>query len=155
MNEKIKKINTQLNILGDEILNNKEILKVIMEQQISLEKHFQEIVISDNKLMLPINSSSKIDFVPICEIMYCKANLSYTEIVTLNHNNILSSKSISDFEESLTNCSFFKISKSALVNTKFIHSYNKKNNQILMKNKELLEVARRRRSDFLEMISTT
>jgi len=152
LEEKIKHINSHLSSLTDEIITNKEILKIVMEQQVSLEKHFQEIITTNNKLTLPINSSSKIDFVPICEIMYCQAELSYTHVHTINHNIILSTKTINELELSLTNCSFFKVSKSILVNTKFIHSFNKKNNQIIMKNNDLIDVARRRRTDFLETV---
>ena len=152
MKNLIKSITSKLSNLDNEILNNKEILKSIMDQQIQIETDFQKIIKSKNQLILPINSSSKIDFVPICEIMYCKANLSYTEIVTLNHNNVMASKPITEFEETLADYSFFKISKSVLINTQFIHSYNKQNNQVIMKNKELLDVARRRKLDFLELI---
>ena len=147
--------NKRLNSLEDILSNNSNVLSSLMKHQISLESHLQELIKSNSSQTIAIKGASKIDFIPICEIIYCSANLAYTEIISVNNNKVISTKSINEFDEHLSAYSFFRISKSLLVNTKHIHSYNKKSSQILMKNKDLLDVARRRKSDFLSAILPT
>jgi len=134
------------------ISNTNNVLSSLMEHHISLESHLQNIIKTNLPQTIAINGASKIDFIPINEIIYCSANLSYTDIISTNNSRVIATKPINDFEEYLAGHSFFRISKSLLVNTKHIHSYNKKSGQLLMQNKDLLDVARRRKSVFLETV---
>ena len=142
----------KLNKLEQIIINTNEVLGSLIKYQVSLETQLQELIKSNNSPIIPIKSASKIDFIPVSEILYCSADLAYTQITTLNNNKILATKTINEFEDHLSCYSFFRISKSLLVNIKHIHSYNRKNSQILMHNKEILDVARRRKTEFLSAI---
>ncbi len=147
-----KLFNDRLNALENIINNNNAILSSLMQHQISLETHLQDLIKSNINQTIAVKGANKIDFIPINEIVYCCASLAYTEIISLNNHKVISTKSINDFDTNLSGYSFFRISKSLLVNTKHIHSYNKKSGQILMQNKDLLDVARRRKTEFLSII---
>lgn len=135
------------------VLSNSNVLQSLMEVQVSLEKQLQELIKFNNPPIITIRGAKQIDFIPLNEIIYCSADLSYTNIITENHNIILATKSINEFEGIFKNYTFFKISKSLLINLNQIHSYNRKNNQVVMKNKDLLDVARRRKTEFLTAIA--
>tara|TARA_B100002051_G_C16384910_1_gene462318 strand:+ start:130 stop:567 length:438 start_codon:yes stop_codon:yes gene_type:complete len=139
--------------IEEAVLSNSNVLHSLMKVQVSLEKQLQELIKYNNPPVITIRGAKRIDFIPLNEIIYCSADLSYTNIITENHNSILATKSINEFEVVFENYSFFKISKSLLVNLNQIHSYNRKNNQVIMKNKDLLDVARRRKSEFLMAIN--
>jgi two-component system, LytTR family, response regulator len=151
-NNTIVVLNKQLKDLQEYIIDSNLTLKALMECQISLESQFQEMIKLNNDPTISIKSASKIDFVPIKEIIYLTADLSYTEIISENHSKILASKPINDFDLFLTHYSFYRINKSVLINLQQVHSYNRKNNQVIMKNKDVLDVARRRKTDFLTTI---
>lgn len=142
----------RLDSLEEIMVNTSNALSSLMEQQISLETHLQSLIKSNSTQTIAIKGASKIDFIPINEIIYCSANLAYTDIISINNNKVIASKSINEFEVYLSGYPFFRISKSFLVSINHIHSYNKRSGQILMKNKDLLDVARRRKTEFLSAI---
>ncbi len=144
--------NKRLQSLEDSVFSSNSVLESLLNYQISLETQLQELIRTNGSATIPIKSASKIDFVPIKEIIYLTADLSYTQVISKNHTTILASKPINDFENFLSFYSFYRISKSILINIEQVHSYNRKNNQVIMKNKDILDVARRRKADFLTVI---
>ncbi len=154
MKESIKQLHSQINKLEEILFTSNQNLDFLMNHQISFKTQLQEIIILNKSEIIAVKSASKIDFIPVNEIMYFSADLSYTEIVTVNHGKKYATKSINEYEEYLFNHPFFRISKSFLVNTKYIHSYDRRTGQILMRNRDLLDVARRRRTEFLTNIIT-
>lgn len=145
-------IENKLKLIEESIANNHHSLRSLMQYQISLEKQLQELILTNESPTIAIRGAKKIDFVSINEIIYCVADLSYTEIITESHTKLLASKSINDYEKFLSHYCFYRISKSLLVNVKQIHSYDRQNNKVIMKNRDVLDVARRRKSDFLNTI---
>ncbi|HEY9081800.1 MAG TPA: LytTR family DNA-binding domain-containing protein [Vicingaceae bacterium] len=119
-----------------------------------LESQVQELLKIRQSSTIPIKGISKINFVPINQIQYFKANQSYTNVITERHDIILATKSIREFEALLDDFFFFKINKSVLINTHKIHSFDKKSNQIIMNNNDSFEISRRRKCDFLSVIDS-
>ena len=117
-----------------------------------LESQVQELLKIRQSSTIPIKGISKINFVPINQIQYFKANQSYTNVITERHDIILATKSIREFEALLDDYFFFKINKSVLINTHKIYSFDKKSNQIIMNNNDSFEISRRRKCDFLSVI---
>lgn len=154
MDKETDKIITRLTNLEEVILSTKTTLSSLIDLQLSLETSLQQLLSDNKNEIIAIKSASKIDLIPVKEIIYCSADLAYTEIITVNHGKIYATKTINEYEEYLFNHSFFRISKSFLVNTKYIHSYDRRTGQILMRNRDLLDVARRRRTEFLTNIIT-
>jgi two-component system LytT family response regulator len=148
LNQSIKKIGE----LEGLVLKTKDVLVEMMEKQTALDVHFQELKKHQEIHKIAINSATRIDFVIVDEIIFCKANLACTEIITFNDNNLTARKSLNDFEIQLSNESFIRISKSLLINVNHIHSFNKKTSQVTMKDNSTLDVARRRKTSFIAKI---
>jgi two-component system LytT family response regulator len=138
--------------LEDVVLNISQAISKLIENQMSLEVHLQEIIKSNTVRTVAVNSASKIDFIPVDDIIYCSADSSYTKIMLLENNDLFVTKSMNEFEKKLSNFSFFRISKSFLINLRNVHSFNKKSNQVLMKNQTVLEVSRRKKAEFMTAI---
>lgn len=154
MDKEEESLKSRLNKLEDILMSTKNTLSSLIDYQISLETNLQELIQSKRSETIAIKSASKINFLPVHEILYCTASLSYTEIISINNNKIFATKSINEFEDLFLDYSFFRISKSLLINTKYIHSYDRRTGQVLMKNQDLLDVARRRKTEFLSNIIT-
>jgi two-component system LytT family response regulator len=91
-------------------------------------------------------------FIELDHIIRCEANGSYTIIYTTNKQKILASKSIKEYEEILPSYQFFRIHNSHLVNINRMMKYNKgRGGSVTMEDGTQIEVASRRRSDFLKM----
>lgn len=102
---------------------------------------------------IAIASVSTIEFVNISDIIYCKADNVYTDVYLLN-STITSTKNLKDFEDLLTPHFFFRVHHSYLININHIKKYIKgEGGTVLMLNDREIEVSRRRKSAFLELLS--
>lgn len=91
-------------------------------------------------------------FIELDHIIRCEANGAYTIIYTINKQKILASKSIKEYEEILPSYQFFRIHNSHLVNINRMMKYNKgRGGSVTMEDGTQIEVASRRRSDFIKM----
>jgi two-component system LytT family response regulator len=86
------------------------------------------------------------------EIVRCEANGAYTYIVTSKKEKIIASKNIKEYETILPKTNFFRIHNSHLININRILKYNKgRGGTVTMEDGAQIEVASRRRSEFLNM----
>jgi len=93
-------------------------------------------------------------FLDIHEIVYCKADDNYTEIILNNKEKIVVSKTLKDVEEMLEGYSFFRIHQSYLINLKFMQRYVKGDGgYVVMKDGASLDVSRRKKEEFLLRIA--
>lgn len=94
------------------------------------------------------------EFISIDEIVYCEANGPYTFIFTADGKKMTSSKSIKEFEEMLPDSLFFRSHHAFLINLNKIKKYHKgRGGEVEMDNGAKLEVATRRKDDFLRRIN--
>lgn len=92
-------------------------------------------------------------FIPLSDIIYLKAENSYTILYTTNGQKITTSKPISRFEQALETPWFFRIHKSYIINTSQFKAYLSKNGGIaVMSNEDKLLISRYRLSRFLEVM---
>lgn len=90
------------------------------------------------------------EFVPINEIIYCKANGAYTDIILLNNRKLLLSKSLGETESLLPAEIFERIHHSLVVNTQHINQYKKTSgSSIIMNNGDELSVAKSKKDQLL------
>jgi len=118
----------------------------------ALESILQGVGETKSSNIITIKSATKIEFVPINDIVCCSADYGYTEVKLIGDKTITATKPLSTFEQILQEHSFFKISKSHVINTNYIVTFYKDRNQILLKGDVLLDVSRRRRVEFLKML---
>lgn len=129
------------------------------KQKIELKEQRIELLIENlsnnpsefNKIVLP--DYNGYTMVKISDIIYCKADGSYTEVHLINGKKIIASKLLKSLEELLPQATFYRIHKSYLVNLNLIKRFNKTDGyQVLMENNILLDVSERNKKEFLEKI---
>jgi len=102
---------------------------------------------------IAIASVNAIEFVNISDIIYCKADNVYTE-VHLRDSIITATKNLKDFDDILSTHSFFRVHHSYLINMNHIKKYIKGDGgTVIMNNDAEIEVSRRRKSAFLELLA--
>ncbi|MDB5271727.1 MAG: two component transcriptional regulator, LytTR family [Chitinophagaceae bacterium] len=86
------------------------------------------------------------------ELIRCEAKSNYTSFLFKN-THVLASKPLKEYEEILPSSQFFRIHKSHLIHLKYVKGFNVKTSCVEMTDGSVLEVARRRKETFLELMS--
>jgi|APCry1669189101_1035198.scaffolds.fasta_scaffold00030_21 two-component system, LytTR family, response regulator len=91
-------------------------------------------------------------FTHVGDIVYCTADGSYTRVSLFDKGEILLSKPLGDVEDLLADYHFFRIHNSSLVNLKQVRKYIRgEGGEVVMSNGQNLQVARMRKTDFLNV----
>ena len=99
---------------------------------------------------LAIHTPKGLDFIKINDILRIEAKGNYSTIYMNDGKNIMSSKIIKDFEDILPNDIFFRVHHSHIINLNAIKKYYKgRGGYIVMKDDTIIEIAVRRKQDFL------
>jgi two-component system, LytTR family, response regulator len=119
--------------------------------------HFIHSIDEKNQLVknISVHQSDKVHVIDINDICYIQASRNYSEIITDTNQKLLSTKTLSDYEELLNNHSnFLRINKSILVNINYIKEYTKGSSCLIMiKNNDVeLEVSRRKKSEIIQFL---
>jgi two-component system LytT family response regulator len=81
------------------------------------------------------NTHNGIIFIDPDEIVYLEAQCNYTSIIINNNNEELISTNIGTLEKQLPSPPFFRVSRSAIINTRYLNKINRKEKTcILAKN---------------------
>ncbi|MCT4580063.1 MAG: response regulator transcription factor [Flavobacteriales bacterium] len=108
----------------------------------------------DTKKQVAISSSNKINIVNEDEVVCLLADGNYTEVIVDNIPKIISTKPLKYFNNVFeNNGDFFRISKSCIVNKRYIRAFNKAKSSIELYNEMELEVSRRRKKDFIQELN--
>ena len=138
-----------------QIATKKAIQKIsgkYVNQQLDLLMSNIKAVQNNNNHKLAVPTVEGFVFILMIDIIRCEAKGTYTYIYTKNKDIIISSKNIKEYEEILPKLNFFRIHNSHLINTDRILRYNKgRGGTVTMEDGTQIEVASRRRSDFLNM----
>jgi len=104
-----------------------------------------------NRIAIP--SLEGLQFIEITDIIYLEAESNYSFIYLQNATRITVSKTLKDFEELLPSHTFIRIHHSYIINKNHVRKYLKgEGGQVLMSNGKLLDVARRKKEDFMKAI---
>ena len=102
---------------------------------------------------IAIASMEGLQFVPTDDIIYLEANSNYTSFYLTNNRKIMAAKTLKDFEELLPASMFIRIHHSYLINKNGVEKYIKgEGGQVVMKNGVTLDVARRKKEEFMKAI---
>lgn len=101
---------------------------------------------------LTLASTDGVRFIKMKDIIRLEAQGRYTKFHLLNKEEILTSRTLGDFEETLTANEFFRIHESHIVNLLYIDRFHKGNNYVLLSDKTELPLARRRKEEFMKLI---
>ncbi|MCF8370842.1 MAG: LytTR family DNA-binding domain-containing protein [Bacteroidales bacterium] len=103
------------------------------------------------KIALP--TFDGIILVKIKEIIRCQSESNYTTLFLPKGDKIVVTKTLKDFDEMLTPLGFFRIHQSHLINMSFVNKYIKGDGgSVKMEDGTVLEVARRRKDTFLDLL---
>lgn len=100
------------------------------------------------KLALP--TSDGLVFVKINDIIYCEASSNYTLIFTGDGKKHVVSRTLKEYEDMLSEHSFFRIHNSYLINLNAIKKYVRgEGGYVIMNNDQSLDVSKRKKEAFL------
>lgn len=106
-----------------------------------------------NKICLA--TSDGFEFIEINDIIYCKAEGSYTIFKLKNSEKLLVSKNLKEYENLLLEQGFMRVHNSFLINLKEVKKYMKADGgYIIMNNNDTVSISRSRKLDFLKVMST-
>lgn len=116
-----------------------------LEQNLGSKKPFNKIAVPAMQGLL---------FFDINTIIHLEAQSNYTILYFSNHPKLTASKTLKEFEELLPEDIFFRTHHSHIINLNFIKRYIKGDGgQIEMQNGNYVDVARRKKEEFLRLIT--
>jgi two-component system, LytTR family, response regulator len=102
---------------------------------------------------LAIPSANGIDFFNTGDIIYCRADGSYTTIVLKGQQNCLVSKNLKDFENLLAESGFCRVHHSYLVNLAHVQKYIKgEGGYVMLTDGHHVDISRRKKDEFLALL---
>lgn len=99
---------------------------------------------------IAIPSLDGVDFIRIDNIIYLEADSNYTFVYLAGSNKMTVSKTLKEFEDMLPATMFIRIHHSYIINCNAVQRYIKgEGGQVIMKNAAVLDVSKRKKSEFL------
>jgi two-component system LytT family response regulator len=103
---------------------------------------------------ITISTNEGVEFYEINQIVRIESSSNYSKIFFKDGKSILVTKLLKDFEEILLPYRFFRIHNSHLINLSYIKKYIRGDGgQVVMQNNEVIDVSRRKKEEFLKLIS--
>jgi two-component system, LytTR family, response regulator len=118
------------------------------QKKIELLLHNLDAGPSFNKLAIP--TPDGYSFLDAGEILYCQADLNYTVVHTSRNERLMSSKNLKEFEDLLNPGMFFRCHKSFIINLNYIKKYNRGNSVVIMSDETPIDIAVRKKEEFLK-----
>ncbi len=107
---------------------------------------------SFNRMALPTIDGLR--FINISDILYLKSEANYTWFLLNNNEKILVTKTLKEFDETLSENTFVRIHQSYLININYVEKYIKgQGGSVIMTNGTELLVSRRKKEHFINTIS--
>lgn len=113
--------------------------------------------INDNKTQedkIAISTTEGLEFIPIKNILHIESNSNYSKIFFRDNRTLTVTKLLKDFEDMLVPYHFYRVHNSHLINLNYIQKYLRGNGgRVIMQDGTEIEVARRKKEEFLKMIA--
>lgn len=102
---------------------------------------------------LAVPSLEGIDFFDIDDIIYCKAEGSYTTLYLVNKQSKITSRNLKDFENFLVDSGFCRVHHSFLINMKHVQRYVKgEGGYVVLSENHHVDISRRKKEEFLALL---
>lgn len=116
----------------------------------SLNEHLQSQDTAVRKLI--VKTSESIHLLPVNDILYCESDGGYTTLFLRDQQSIISSTTLREYEDLLTESGFFRVHKSYLINMKYINRFEKTDGGVVVLMGEYrIPVASRKKDLLLEL----
>lgn len=131
-------------------------IEKIENKQSTISKAQLQMATAVHNKQLPdtiaLPTATGLSFAPVNEIVFCAADGGYTRMFMLDNSEILLSKTLGDVDELLSDYSFFRIHNSSLINLRQVKKYIRGDGgEVVMSNGQILQLARTRKNDFLNV----
>ncbi len=111
-----------------------------------------QISVLNNNSKLLIQLKTGYLYQNIIDIVFCKADLAYTEIYVRNQKRPIIVKQSLRLLSSILPDTFFRIHKSYLINLRYVYKIDNNNNDIMLEDGTHLDLARRRKKEFINAL---
>ncbi len=119
-------------------------IELLVEQLINKKNSFSR---------LAIPTTEGLQFLKVEDIIYLEASINYTHIFTSEKKKYIVSRTLKDFEDMLPNEIFLRIHNSYIINKNYTEKYIRgEGGQVVLSNGVVLDVAKRKKSEFLKAI---
>ena len=126
--------------------------KLVSEKLDVLRQNLSNSRSQNDKITIVTNEG--VDFYEICQIIRIESSSNYSKIHFKDGKILLVTKLLKDFEEILAPYRFYRIHNSHLINLSYIKKYLRGDGgQVILQNDEIIDVARRKKEEFLKLIS--
>lgn len=140
----------ELKIAVDRAIGKKNTSMPNQRLQLLLD-HLEQPKRNFNKIAIP--SHEGVQFIKVGDIIYLEANVNYTHIYTSGNHKYIVSRTIKDFEELLPPDTFIRIHNSHIINKDYLEKYIRgEGGQVVLSNGAVLDVAKRKKTEFLKAI---
>jgi two-component system LytT family response regulator len=137
-----------------EKLKKKTSLKDISKKVEVLFHNLEDKTTQFKKIAIP--TLEGLSFIKVSDIIRCQSDINYTHIFLEGNKKITVAKTLKHFEDLLEQYHFFRTHQSHLINLSHIDKYVKgKGGYVLMSDGTHIEVAVRRKDDFMNKLSST
>ena len=104
---------------------------------------------------IAISTTEGLEFIPIKSILHIESSSNYSKIFFQNNRSLIVTKLLKDFEDMLVPYHFYRVHNSHLINLNYIQKYLRGNGgRVMMQDGTEIEVARRKKEEFLKMIAS-
>jgi two-component system, LytTR family, response regulator len=104
---------------------------------------------------IAIGSNDGIELLQIRDIIRLESNSNYSHIILQGGRTVVATKLLKDFEIMLRGYGFYRIHNSHLINLSYVTKYLRGDGgQAMMQNGDLVEVSRRKKDEFIALISS-
>jgi two-component system LytT family response regulator len=145
----LKPVNPEL--LSDAVKRAGQMIQEHFNLQMrALEENLKSVNKQHKKII--IKTTENIHLLDMKDIISCESDSSYTTVHTSDGNKIVVSKTLKDYEDMLTDCGFYRVHKSYLINLLQIKRFERQDGgYIVMSNDLKIPVASRKRDELLQL----
>lgn len=106
----------------------------------------------EDKIAVPTGDG--LEFLPVRSIVHIESSSNYSKLFLADGKNMLVTRQLKDFEDMLVPYHFFRVHNSHLINLHCIRKYIRgEGGQVIMQNGDVIDVARRKKEEFLKIIA--
>ena len=125
-------------------------LRTTPEQLENLYKTIKSPTSLEKKIAIPTSDGFLIQ--NLDDILYCQASGNYTQFCLANKTRVLSSYTLKQYDEMLSEFNFFRAHKSFLINLKHVNQYRKgEGGVVIMSDGMEIEISRRNKEPFIRI----
>lgn len=138
-------VNTINRLKEKKVSPNKDQMELLFQNLLNKSQQVDRIALSTNDGLI---------FVQTNDIMYCKAESNYTQVILMNQKKILVAKTLKEIDDTISGKDFFRVHNSYLVNINHISKFVRGDGgYILMPDNTEITISRSKRDDFFKLFA--